>query len=245
MNTELHYNNSPLIEAVIDFRVTLPEHIKVESLAQVGIGQEPSYPQTHKHFQGQVELAIGDEVTTTATGTHNGFVFVSTDERQIAQARLDGFTFSRRAPYENWYSFRDEARRWWDIYRTMVQPEEIGRIAVRYINRLDLPLPLTDFKDYLRIAPEIPPDLPQGLSGYFIQLKIPQDDAPVMLILSQAMAPQTSPEVVSIILDIDLSQGMEVPQDEDTIWSMFEWLRTRKNQIFEKSITDRMKELIR
>jgi uncharacterized protein (TIGR04255 family) len=77
---------------------------------------------------------------------------------------LDGFAMSRLAPYENWNAVRDEARRLWDIYRSIAKPSKLIRLAVRYINRIDMPLPLGDFKDYLRTVPDVSPDLPQGLA---------------------------------------------------------------------------------
>src|SRR5207253_4384748 len=103
--------------------------------------------------------------------THIGYTFTSSDGLQAFQSRLDGFTFSRLAPYNGWESFCSEARRLWNIYREVTQPQAVTRAAVRYINRLDLPLPIRDLKDYLRTVPEVSPDLPQGLSGYFMQLQ--------------------------------------------------------------------------
>jgi uncharacterized protein (TIGR04255 family) len=199
MTTELHYEHSPLTEAVIDIRVKLPEAVTFDVLATARGRDESAYPIVNKYVQGQVEVAIGDEITTTGSGAQTGFIFASANERQIARVSLDGFTFIRRAPYENWASFRDEARRWWDAYRAVAKPEMATRIAVRYINRLNIPLPFDDFKEYLRVVPDIAPDLPQAWSGFNIQLQIPQEDRPVMLLLNETLAPQDNPEIASII----------------------------------------------
>jgi uncharacterized protein (TIGR04255 family) len=244
MSRELHYNNSPLTEAVIDIHVTLPEDVTVDLLARVRSGDESTYPEMQKQYLGQVQVAIGDEWTTTGTGAQTAYFFRTSDERQIVQARLDGFAFIRRAPYENWTSFRDEARRWWDKYRSVANPQAVTRVAVRYINRLELPLPFSDFNEYLRVVPFIPDDLPQALNGFFFQVQMPQEDSPAILILNQTLAPPASPETASIILDIDLFQQENIPDNEDGLWNLFEWLRHRKNEVFEKSITDRMKGLI-
>jgi len=180
-----------------------------------------------------------------ADQTEHGLVCSSMDQRQIFQARIDGFTFSRLAPYDRWESFRDEARRLWAAYRMIAQPERVTRIAVRYVNRLDLPLPLRDFKDYLRTVPEVSPALPQGLTNFFMQLHIPQDDLDAMLLLNQAMIPPAHGGVVSVVLDIDLFRSKDLPDDDDSMWGIFEQLHTRKNDIFEGCITDLTRELIR
>jgi hypothetical protein len=82
------------------------------------------------------------DTVTEAVDTPIGWRFVSPDKLHVFQARLNGFTFSRLPPYVDWESFRTEARRLWDLYRAVANPIAPTRIAVRYINRLDLPLPI-------------------------------------------------------------------------------------------------------
>ncbi len=247
MNTELHYSRAPLTEAIIDLRVQLPEWADLETLARIQSGQEANYPTRRDRgiITGQFS---SDPATPPTTGdrVQTGYEFVSKDEHHVVQVHLDRFTFSRLAPYETWASFRDEARRWWDIYRTTVQPTSITRIAVRYINRIDLHLPVNELKDYLRTVPEISPDLPQSISGYFMQLQIPQTDIESMLILNEALlpAPKEIENAVSVLLDIDLFRDTDIPQDEESLWRFFEQLRNRKNEVFEGCITDNTRRLI-
>lgn len=246
MNTQLRYSRSPLTEAVIDIRVKLPDDVSLDVLAKVQSELETDYPSRRDQIFLEGELSL-DPDAPVAIGSRKqlGYVFSSDDGRHIFQARLDGFTFSRLAPYQSWESFRDEARRLWNIYRGITHPETITRIAVRYINRLDLPMPMNDLKEYLRTGPEIAPDLPQGISSYFMQLQIPQEDMPGMLILNQTLAPITTPDIVPIILDIDLFQSESIPNNENDLWDLFERFRHRKNEIFEACLTEKMKELIR
>ncbi|MCO6459644.1 MAG: TIGR04255 family protein [Pirellulaceae bacterium] len=75
------------------------------------------------------------------------------------QSRVNGFTFSRLAPYESWEPFRHEARRQWEVYRNRLNPQGVARIAVRCINRIDLPGDSVDLKEYFRTSPEIAPEL--------------------------------------------------------------------------------------
>jgi uncharacterized protein (TIGR04255 family) len=246
MNTQLHYSRSPLTEAVIDIRAKLPDDVSLDVLAKAQSELETDYPSRRDQIFLEGELSLDpDAPPAIGSRTQLGYIFSSDDGRHVFQARLDGFAFSRLAPYQNWESFRDEARRLWNIYRSITHLEVITRIAVRYINRLDLPLPVNDFKEYLRTAPEISSDLPQGLSGYFMQLQIPQEDMPGMLILNQALAPITTPDTAPIILDIDLFQSEAIPNNENDLWDLFERLRHRKNKIFEACITEKMRELIR
>jgi len=240
-----HYSKAPLTEAVLDIRVELPGEITLQELKDVQIGEEEKYPRREDCFIVVGQMSVGTQVGASAKQTPNGYRFVSQDNRQIFQARVDGFTFNRLAPYETWESFRDEARRLWEIYRPIANPKNIKRLALRYINRLDLPLPLKDFKDYLRTIPEISPDMSQGLSGYFMQLQLPQPDLEAMLVLNQTLIPPPSPNLVSVVLDFDLFCKDNVPSEDQDIWKRFEILRIRKNEVFEACITNKTRRLIR
>ncbi len=245
MTVPRHYENAPLTEALIDIRVRLPDDVSVHSLVAVQSGEKDRYPARSDHIQIVSELrGHGMEQVATATQQSlTGFVFTSADERQLFQARLDGFTFNRLHPYEQWESFREEARRLWNLYRAVARPREITRVAVRYINRIDVPFDI-DFREYLRTVPEISPDISQALSGFFMRLEIPQPDIDGMLILHEALIPPPRPDMGSIALDIDLFRQVDMPVDEDALWAILEQLRERKNAVFEACITERTREMI-
>ncbi|MBX3439830.1 MAG: TIGR04255 family protein, partial [Planctomycetaceae bacterium] len=188
-------------------------------------------------------LKIGQEIQASASQSPIGFLFMSQDEKQIFQARLDGFTMSRLAPYESWDPFCCEARRLWELYRNEVRPEQVLRLAVRYINRIDIPTPFDDLSQYLRTFPEISRDLPQALSGLFMRLTIPQPDIESVVLLNEVLIEPAKPEVASVILDIDLIRETTPPQDDERIWTFVEVLRQRKNEVFEACITDKAREL--
>ncbi len=240
-----HYQNAPITEAVIDLRVELPPNIGLGELQNAHKGQETAYPRTGQANTAFGQMQAGKEVTTTATTKAMGYLFRSADDKQIYQARLDGFSMSRLAPYEQWETFRDEARRLWNLYTSAATPRKVVRVAVRYVNRLDIPLPLSDFGDYLRTVPEVSADLPQGLVGYFMRLAIPLVDINGLCVLNEAIVDPAAPSMVSIVLDIDVFRTSDVPTDEDGLWNLIEGLRVHKNVIFEACITDKARELFK
>lgn len=243
MAKQRHYPNAPITEAIIDLKVELPSGVTVADLEKVQAGQEEAYPtkQDRNLFMGKMQ--VGKQVSASASSEHLGYLFKSADEKQIFQARLDGFTMSRLAPYECWETFRDETRRLWDAYRGVVNPEKVVRVAVRYVNRIDMPLPLGDFSDYLRSVPVVSADLPQALAGYFMRLAIPLEDINSRCLLNQAIVEPAAPDVVSVVLDIDVFRTEDLPEDEADLWEFIEELRHRKNAIFEACITDKAREL--
>ena len=245
MGTQQPYPNAPITEALIDLRVELPKRVTVAELEKIHAEEKTVYPIKKNRHEVTGQIQGGEQVAAAASSKHIGFIFTSQDQKQIFQARLDGFTLSRLAPYESWDEFCKEARRLWDRYRSVVEPTKIVRLAVRYINRLDLPLPVPELNEYLRTVPEISPELPQGLAGYFLRLQIPMEDIKATLLINQTIIEPNAPNVVAVVLDIDLYRDVDVPQNEDAMWNMFEVLRVNKNKVFESSITDRTRELFK
>lgn len=241
----LHYSKAPITEAIIDLRVKPREGLSLSDVEQVRRGEEQSYPDVRHFAIAHGHFEVGERVGASATQQETGFVFSSADKKQVVQTRIDGFTFSRLAPYETWESFRDEGRRLWTLYRERVSPAEVRRLAVRYINRFDLPGTQIELKDYFRTTPEVSPDLHQLMSGFFMRVVIPQEELKGQLIINQTIVPPANPAVLSVVLDIDLFREIEVPNSEDEIWQFFEQLHDRKNNVFEACITERAREIIR
>lgn len=243
MQAPKHYSHAPITEALIDIQVKLPPQVKLDNLAQVYSSIQAEYPQREEVLLFQGQMMAGASVGATASQSPIGYIASRNDQKQILQLRLDAFAFSRLAPYDCWENFRDEAKRLWNIYQSVTHPEAIVRLALRYINRLDIPLPVSDIKDYLRTFPEVSPDLPQGLSGYFMQLQIPQEKLGTMLVINQAIVPPPTPDVVSIILDLELFMKEDIPHDEK-LWHILEQMHEQKNIAFEACITERIRESI-
>ena len=237
------YPKAPITEAVIDLRVELSPEVSVGDLAKVQSGDEASYPTVEIVNEGEFKLVLGPQAVANTSTQHVGFLFRSIDGKQIHQARMNGFTMSRLAPYPRWEDFRPEARRLWDIYRSVAKPSKIMRVAVRYVNRIDIPVPFNDFEEYLRTVPVVSPDLPQGLSGYFMRLVMPLEDLMSSAIITETLVDPASPNVVSIVLDIDIFRAYELPSTENEIWALIEQLRDAKNKVFEGCITDKAREL--
>jgi uncharacterized protein (TIGR04255 family) len=242
MTTPRHYSRTPITEAIIDFQVEPQEGVGLSELEGC---QDAAYPRKQALNVTVDRLDFTDEgpTSTTISRQQRGFLFANSDEKQRFQVRFDGFTMHRLAPYQGWGPFRQEAHRLWDSYRQQVRPRKVARVAVRYINRLDLPLP-AELKDYLRTSPEVSPELPQGLAGFFMQLNVPQQDIKSTLLLRETLVQPSSQEVASVVLDIDLFRSADIPPDDAGIWALIESLHGRKNDVFEACITDRTRELI-
>ena len=242
------FPNAPITEALLDIRVTLPAQTDLAKLATFHNAIKQQYPSKQERlaWRGHVEIKASPvpEVSQSATGEPDGYLFTSVDGRQVVQARLDGFTFSRLKPYDKWTTLRDEAQELWQHYVRIASPETVTRVALRYINRIEIPIPMRDFKDYILTTPEIAPDLPQGLGSFFMRLVIQDPNAQAVAIVTETMEPiDESRNRLPLIFDIDVFRMAAFNIQDNAMWEAFEYLHDLKNDIFFRSITLKAKEL--
>ena len=162
----------------------------------------------------------------------------------MVQARLDGFSLNKLPPYAKWDLLRAQAEELWQHYVAVARPIRVTRLAVRYINRIEL-TPGVDFKESILTVPEIAAGIPQGLPEYFMRLVIPHDSG-ATAIVTEASLPATLAESPAMLFDIDVFQFVDIPVgDSRAIWATLEDLRAYKNLIFFNSVTPKQMERYR
>lgn len=243
-----HLNNAPITEAIIDFRVRLPGAFEILRLKEAHPQLSADYPTIEEQqvTQQQFEQRLGQppKLMVRSQGVL-GYRFRSGDSKSIVQFRRNGFTFNRLKPYPSWDQVFPEACRLWNIYSTVAGPEEISRIAVRFINRLQLPLPNLEFSDYLTAPPPLPQGVPQSLSGFLTQVVIQDPETKLAANVVQALEPPLNEQYVSMILDIDVYQRDVSQLTLEAVLGQFAKLREMKNRIFFGSLTEKALALFR
>ncbi|MCK4358599.1 MAG: TIGR04255 family protein [Candidatus Cloacimonetes bacterium] len=246
MKTFQVFQNAPITEALLDIRVKLPEHITINDIESFYKKVKDKFPEkkARKQFKVNIDLSSKAQFSEVQSPSKiDGYLFRSSIEKKVVQSRMDGFTFNKLKPYNNWNSFSSEARQLWNIYYEMFKPLKITRIALRYINRINIPLPFENFKEYILTIPEISSDLPQGLSNFFMQLNIPNTKINAMAVINETMKKITRDNKLPFIFDIDVFQINDYSNNTENIWEEFEKLRVFKNEIFFNSLTQKAKEL--
>ncbi len=174
----------------------------------------------------------------------DGYLFTSSSEQLIAQARLDGFTLSRLKPYHTGDMFIEEARDLWRRYVQVARPSKVTRLAVRNVNRIEMEAG-SPLERYVLTVPEIARSLPQILEGFFLRLLLP-DASGAHAIVTETFG-ETRPEtqVIPLILDVDAFREVDLGPDDADVWQVVSDLRAFKNRIFFNSLTAQCLEAYR
>jgi uncharacterized protein (TIGR04255 family) len=236
------YKQSPITEAVIDFRFAPRAPVRIEDLNRVHVEVAKNYPQKKMLIENEIRFQLGENPQAIPAAQNSILQLVSTDGRQVFQARPNGFIFSRLAPYQRWEHFRDQARLAWDAYAKIIKPVELTRTAIRFINRFDFPGNSIELSEYFTIYPQIRKDF--EMIGLLLQVSTKQSDIQSSLVINQALVPSPRPGIISILVDFDLFSDQKRNVENDSLWKFVEALHVRMNDVFESSLTDKTRGLI-
>lgn len=243
MAAKRHLTNAPIREALIDFRVRASaDPLRLEECVKAF---EAEYPKRLGLYEGQFGFSFheGSVTALPANRTLVGYRIDSADGRHVAQLRINGFTFSRLPKYETFDRMREEAQRLWERYIACLRPDAITRVAVRYINVMELPVggfPLTEF---LTAPPALPVALPQALNSFLERVVFQDPKTSASVILTQAFEGAAGDGKYPVTLDIDAFRDREFDVGGSVVWEYLEGLRNLKNDVFFESITERTVEL--
>lgn len=241
MATVTHLSKAPIQEAIFDFRVKLPSDFNLDIFSNLNQDTSINYPlvESRNIFIGGFGLVEGKPIIQMPQNRTDRYVYKTKDEKNVAQFGENGFTFSRLNPYTEWEVVKNEAKRLWGIYCSISKPETITRIALRYINRLDLTLPLQP-EDYFTQPPSVPETITNDILSYTLRFVIRREELMANIIQTTIGLPEKTK--IGIIFDIDTYYMDDNGINKD-IWITFERLKEFKNLIFFDSITEKTKEM--
>ena len=238
-----HLPNAPIREALIDI-VFEPqcELEAIDAIARPLAQQAGSLISDYFEAQFRVEAAGG---TTRAEHSASlvGRRVDLREAKQVLQLKRGGFAFSQLPPYREWQDVRDAGAKYWKAFETVLSSRVVKRLGVRYINSLELPLPLR-FEEYLTAAPGVPDSLSPSISGFLSRVSVPLGDD--LATITQVLeGPTQDRKALRVMVDIDVTAiGLEISTgDFAQIWTTLDRLRDRKNDAFFELVTDKTLEL--
>lgn len=236
-----HLNHAPIAEAILDFAVEPRPDLELQQLKSVAETLVSRFPAQSAIQSGTVGLLHGPDIGTQPwlRQQPSGFLLRS-EQGTVAQMRLDGFTYSKLAPYTTWQEIADEAIELWAKYVRAASPLRLTRLATRYIN--DMRLPQGQPSQYLTNPPKLARAIPQVAREFLSRVVIWDQQLGISGIVTQAMGPQSQTESLRLILDVDVFREAELTIELSACRQVLDSLRKLKNEIFFASLTEKAVE---
>lgn len=242
------YSKAPIQEALIDFQVTPNASLNASSYKKFYKLLESQFEKKGKLFEVTARFQLGAyQNNFSHSQKAHGVRYETPDGKYVLQARDDRFTFSVLNGYEDWDCFRKEAYKAWGFYKEAFKPKKVIREAVKFINRIIIPETSFKLENYFNFYPHVFEDSDDAadinLANFVMQGTLTQAEGGVATVTMFLGLPKN--DQTEVMLDIDVVDNLELEIDADEVLQRIEQMRIQKNQIFELSIKDKIRELIK
>jgi len=237
-----HLRRAPITEAVVDFRIMPSADFQPESLLGAPALVGPEYPkiQRSQAKEARVDFKDGTAAASVRDLGFMGLWLKTQDEKTVAQFRPDGFTLNRLKPYTSWEQISLEALRLWAIYLDLTKPQSVTRLALRYINHLNLPGPVADLAEYIVEAPRLPGTAPGIITTFTSHLTLEYPEGQMKANVHRALETSIETSGPSLLFDIDVYRPGPIDPRGEVLPEALLGLRDYKNRIFFEGITERL-----
>ncbi|MEQ1571871.1 MAG: TIGR04255 family protein [Myxococcota bacterium] len=240
------YPRPPITEAVVDFRFS-PTVTGERLLAAVRDALGDSYTgQVKQQELLQLQATRGPTgVAAAARSSVHLTLLTSEDGLRLVGCGDGMLSVHVLAPYPGWVVFLEQTTSVVRATSSLIAESGFNQIAVRYIDRMALPVGEgVSFNDLLVAFPAKPEAMPDSVLGfqYVTQTLEPTDGTFASMVLASA-PPDAEGRPVAIFDLTVWRQGTPVAGVMDDEWvTVVEQLHVRQRDIFEDSITDKLRE---
>lgn len=238
------YPRAPITEAVIQIRMAAD--VELRALEKIQHRLKAAYPNSQPLQNVQVSIDnTGSQINIAQN--QQGFRLATDDQTDVVILSSRDVTVARLPPYAGWEHLRANANAAWQEWKAATPRHPIERLGVRFINRIDIPIPdaqVIATKDYLNFYPNSGPFTSAPMLSYLMQVTVPTiDPLWIATVTSTTLGATQIPKHHSLILDIDVSRTADIPLIDDKLWPLIDQARIIKNDIFERCITDASRKL--
>ncbi|MCD6518305.1 MAG: TIGR04255 family protein [Anaerolineae bacterium] len=240
---ERKYRHPPIVEVICEFRFkpSTPWDLIVPGLIYEKVKKVFPHRRPLKQIGTQFQLSPGEVAFQLLA--EEGIRFLRDDERAFIQLRPRRISIHHLAPYPHWEGFKPLIAQGYHAYMDALPEAELQRIGLRYINRIQLsPYQLGAIREYFTIHPELGPGLSWEPTSFGVFLFFPFEGGKDGLHLRLEKEPSSTPETANVILDLDY---FTVQREKSTWAKALEWVEQAHQhilQVFEGTITDRLRE---
>ncbi len=235
------YSHPPILEATIEFRFDHSDRLAIADLEQFAKRLKRSYPLQQTATEDKDPT--GPNADDSDEDQQEVLFLYDQETHFLVRLTPEWLKVSRLGHYDTWESLRKRARFVWNKFVQSFPTQRLQRIRVRYVNKLELPLTVVPLHKYLTTLPTLAHPLPKNISSFFLRVEIPLEDSEATLVLTEADIPDPRPDMVTIMLDIQVYQSFISSPDKEQIWKLLKHFRRQKNLAFESSITDEARRL--
>lgn len=240
------YKNPPIQEALCEFRFVPGQEWDVTVVGKL-------HDRVKEQYDGkttQQDLVTANFTMPEAGGlpsfalnrNYGRTQFPSSDGQRLLAVGPDLLSVHGFAPYEGWDALKPRIADALGHYVEVANPTAVGRIGIRYVNRVIVPGDSIELATYFLCSPDEVTGLPERMSSFVQRTEYDYGDQ-VRLLLTFASAPSVNDHEATFLLDVDVIWEASANVGLDDAMGLVEDLRCRERDAFEALITPELREI--
>ena len=227
----------PIREALLDIRMRVPPRADWDArLAQVQEDLAVDYPNARDVRRVETHVHLTDAAATaTGRAVRRGRIFWAKDGNRAVQARIDGFTLNVTRDYPGWDAFLAASRAAWTTVAECLEPSEISRVGLRFINEIRIPVD-DDLGTWLQVGPTLPSALPKAMQEFRLRVVLQLREGVTGVLMVGVSAVPEGQSAGLLTLDVDVFTEGQWSASGEGIWEELGRLRLDKNRCFFESL---------
>lgn len=244
---DVRYDKPPLLEAI--FEVRFPQATSWD-LAIPGLIYErlkERFPQREAKIAQEMNIVSGPEGFKQEIRTTERSLFFQSDRKMLVQVGPRVVSVHCLKPYPGWATFKSAIEEIYNALGEVVETKQLEKIALRYINRIEITESKIEPKDYFNLYIYLGEKLPQDMVNFNIECIFPYERERDLCRLQFATLPPPTPSQPMFNFLLDIGYFLATPQviKSEEVLNWVEIAHQRIQDIFEGSITNKLRALFR
>ncbi len=238
------YSNSPILEAVCEFRLPSDTEWDMTIPGQLFESLKSEYPHKEQRQMQEIKVnvALEKEKSSQEIITTERLLFRSEDKIRLVQVSPNFLAVNVLKPYPNWEEFRPQILQALEQLSKLIRINEFESVQLQYVNRIEIPNDVTVLSKFFNIHPSFGTPLGHNVTnfGIFSGFKMHEERDNCNIQLYRQVSPSPTLEAVLLVLIYSLAKPKTVDFSSAGEW--IEEAHTQINQMFESCITDKLRE---
>lgn len=238
---ERTYSNPPVVEAFCEVYFTAVEW---DTLSHQLFHKEVKerFPKMEKRMAAPTGTLKSQERTDVKT---ERFLCFSKEGNQLIQVSSEFLVFNQLVPFLPFHEWGEGFLCAVSKYIGLFSPEEVDRIGVKYINRIEIPQRRVTMNDYFTIYPSLPLGSGNVHGPFLIDCVIPQGTANHILTINFSSMEREEPGEDSQAFRLEFYEQALIEKflTEDELREQVGIAHSNVVHAFEGSITDNLRSL--
>ena len=141
-------------------------------------------------------------------------------------------------PYYGWEKYEPKVVECFGLYLKLLKPKQVARVAVHYLDKIDLPEADVGLEKYFNLVPVLP-DFPQAsATNLTMSYEVPGANAGDILVVTMKQTNSANPDGMSFLFQWDYAATGGLPDDEAKVQKWLNQAHDYLSKLFLSTFTD-------